>query len=204
MPTSRAARSDEGRTDRRVVPWIAVSGDGDRDRIEQLASAAADSPSGLDELLAAISPIVDRQTARFFPNPLDAEEASQEVLLTVSRRIGSFDGRSKFTTWLHQVTTNTCIDWYRTLRRHVTSGEPPPVQASPGSSPSVLAGDKLDLLEAASSMDARIVEPVMMRDLLELEYREIAVLLDVPVGTVKSRIHEGRGELKRLLAAGRT
>ncbi len=178
----------------------------DRARIEKLAATVSSKQSAaeLDELLVLVSPLVDRQTARFFPNPLDAEEASQEVLLAVSRRIDSFDGRSTFTTWLHQVTTNTCIDWYRTLRRHITSGEPPPTQPTPGSSPSVLAGDRLDLLDAASSMDGRIVEPVMMRDLLELEYREIAALLDVPVGTVKSRIHEGRGELKRLLSAGRT
>ena len=64
---------------------------------------------------------------------------------------------------------------------------------------SVITGTHIDLLDAMEHVDDRVGEPVMLRDLLGMDYAEIAELLDIPVGTVKSRIHEGRASLQRLL-----
>lgn len=140
---------------------------------------------------------------RFFPNDEDAEEAAQDALLSVAQHIDSFAGRSRYTTWLHRITTNACIDLYRRLKRHAserlaTDMEP----AARGSSPSVRVGARIDLLDAAEKMDDRLIESVLMRDLLELPYGEIAGLHDVPEGTVRGRVSEGRKELRRLLATG--
>ena len=110
-----------------------------------------------------------------------------------------FEGRSKFTTWMYQLTTNAAIDCYRKLKRRRSVLEAPPDLAAGGSSPSVIAGARIDVLEAAEKLDDRLVEPVFMRDLCELEYADIAELLDVPVGTVKSRIHDGRAQLRHAL-----
>lgn len=166
--------------------------------------AAAGDRAALDELLAGVQPLILGRCRKFLPNPLDAEEAAQDALLAIARRIDSFEGRSKFTTWMYQLTTNAAIDCYRKLKRRRSILEAPPDLAARGSTPSVIAGARIDLLEAAEQMDRRLVEPVFMRDLCELEYSDIADLLDVPVGTVKSRIHDGRAKLRHALYGDRT
>ena len=161
--------------------------------------AAAGDRAALDKLLAGVRPLILGRCRKFLPNPLDAEEAAQDALLAIARRVESFEGRSKFTTWMYQLTTNAAIDCYRKLKRRRSVLETPPDLAAGGSSPSVIAGARIDLLEAAEQLDQRLVEPVFMRDLCELEYADIAELLNVPVGTVKSRIHDGRAKLRHAL-----
>ncbi|MFO7250993.1 MAG: sigma factor, partial [Actinomycetes bacterium] len=74
---------------------------------EQLArAAAAGDQRSLGELLARIEPDVLRHCRRLLPYPQDAEEASQDALLAVARNIARFEGRAKFSTWLHIVTAN--------------------------------------------------------------------------------------------------
>ena len=144
-------------------------------------------------------PLILGRCRRFLPNPLDAEVAAQDALLSIARRIGTFEGRSKFTTWMYQLTTNAAIDTYRKLKRRRSVLETPPDLAAGGSTPSVVAGARIDVLDAAEKLDERLVEPVFLRDLCELEYSDIAELLGVPVGTVKSRIHDGRAQLRHAL-----
>jgi RNA polymerase sigma-70 factor, ECF subfamily len=135
--------------------------------------------------------------------PEDAEEAAQDALLLVSTRIQTFAGRSKFTTWLHAVASNSARSTYRTLKRR--SAELPtdelPTAADPRTT-SVIAGSRLDLLEALESLARErpeLVEPLVLRDVNELDYNEIARLLDLPLGTVKSRIHHARTFVRPLL-----
>ena len=161
--------------------------------------AAAGDRAALDELLVAARPLILGRCRRFLPNPLDAEEAAQDALLAVARRIDTFEGRSKFTTWMYQLTTNAAIDTYRKLKRRRSVLEAPPDLAAGGSTPSVVAGARIDVLDAAEKLDERLVEPVFLRDLCELEYSDIAELLGIPVGTVKSRIHDGRAQLRHAL-----
>ena len=178
------------------------------DEIERLGRLAATGDrAALDRLLAGARPLVLARCRRFLPNPLDAEEAAQDALLAIARRVGTFEGRSKFTTWMYQLTTNAAIDCYRKLKRRRSVLEVPPDVAAGGSTPSVVAGARIDLLEAAETLDVRLMEPVFMRDLCELDYAEIADALALPVGTVKSRIHDGRAQLRHALygiEAGKT
>ena len=172
-----------------------------REQREELARRAATGDArALDDLLAAIRPEVLRHCGRVLPHPMDAEEACQDTLLAVARRIGSFEGRSRFSTWLYQVTANASLDTYRRLKRRaarMSRDELP--ELTDANRTSVIAGTHIDLLDAMEQVDDRVGEPVMLRDLLGMDYAEIAELLDVPVGTVKSRIHEGRASLQRLL-----
>jgi RNA polymerase sigma-70 factor (ECF subfamily) len=161
--------------------------------------AAAGDRAALDTLLVGARPLILSRCRRFLPNPLDAEEAAQDALLAIARRIDTFEGRSKFTTWMYQLTSNAAIDTYRKLKRRRSVLEAPPEFAAGGSTPSVIAGARIDLLDAADKLDDRLVEPVFLRDLCELEYSDIAELLDIPVGTVKSRIHDGRAQLRHAL-----
>jgi RNA polymerase sigma-70 factor (ECF subfamily) len=170
------------------------------EEIERLGRAAAAGDQGaLDRLLTGIQPLILSRCRRFLPNPLDAEEAAQDALFAIARRVSSFEGRAKFTTWMYQLTTNAAIDCYRKLKRRRSVLEAPPEIAARGSSPSVIAGARIDVLEAAEQLDRRLVEPVLMRDLCELEYADIAELLDIPIGTVKSRIHDGRAQMRQAL-----
>lgn len=169
----------------------------DLEEVERLAVRAADGDlAALDTLLSSVRPLVLARCRRFLPNELDAEEAAQDSLLAVARRISGFEGRSKFTTWLFRLTTNASIDCYRKLKRRRSVLETPPDLAATGSTPSVIAGARIDVLDAAESLDRRLAEVVFMRDYCELDYNEIAEALAIPVGTVKSRIHKGRAALR--------
>ena len=168
---------------------------------ELALQAAAGDDAALEKLLVESQPLIAKRTRKFFPNIDDAQEAAQEILLTVSIKIGRFEGRSKYTTWLYQVATNSCINTYRQMcRRRSVQIEPPATAAAAGSTPSVVTGARIDLLDAAVEMKDTLITPVLMRDLLELPYEEIAATLNIPLGTAKTRIHDGRNELRRRLA----
>jgi RNA polymerase sigma-70 factor, ECF subfamily len=174
------------------------------DELDALAAraAAGDRPA-LEELLAEVQPRVRRICGRMLLFPEDAEEATQDALLLVATKIGQFSGRSRFTTWLHAVASNSARTTYRSLKRR--AAERPvdelPVHADPRTT-SVIAGSRLDLLEALEVLGTdhpELVEPLVLRDVQELDYNEIARLLDVPLGTVKSRIHSARTAVRPLL-----
>ena len=172
--------------------------------LNALAVAAAGGDSGaLNELLAAIEPRVMRQCLRFLPCREDAEEACQDVLMTVATKIGSFEGRSRFTTWLYVVSSNGARQTYRKLKQR--AAERPvdefPVHADPRTT-SVIAGSRLDLLDAIERLEAEhpdLVEALVLRDIAQLEYAEVATALRLPVGTTKSRIHRARQALRPIL-----
>ena len=174
------------------------------DRLEALATrAAAGDTDAINELLALIEPRVMRLCSRMLPCKQDAEEACQDALLRVATKIDTFRGGSKFTTWLYTVAGNSARSTYRSLKRR--SVEQPvdemPTHADPRTT-SVIAGSRIDLLEALETMEAsrpELVEPLVMRDIAQLEYADIARQLDQPLGTVKSRIHHARQYLRPLL-----
>lgn len=175
------------------------------DDLDALATrAAAGDSDALNRLLALIEPRVMRICARMLPCKQDAEEACQDALLRVATKIDTFRGGSKFTTWLYTVAGNSARSTYRSLKRR--SSEHPvdelPTHADPRTT-SVIAGSRIDLLEALETMEAsrpELVEPLVLRDIAQLGYAEIARLLDQPLGTVKSRIHHARQFVRPLLA----
>ncbi|ADL45814.1 MULTISPECIES: RNA polymerase sigma factor [Micromonospora] len=173
------------------------------DGTDELArSAARGDREALDALLATVRPEVLRQCARLLPHRQDAEEACQDALLALAHGITGFEGRSSFDTWLYRITANRARSTYRTLRRRwrrEAGGVPLPDRPDPRRT-SVVAGTRLDLLDALDAVPPDLAEAVTLRDVLGLSYREIAGLLDVPEGTVKSRIHEARRQLRARLS----
>jgi RNA polymerase sigma-70 factor (ECF subfamily) len=173
------------------------------DGIEDLArSAARGDGAALHALLAAVRPEVLRLCARLLPDRQDAEEACQDALLALARGVTRFEGRSSFHTWLYRLTANRARSTYRALRRRAlveAAGVPLPDPPDPRRT-SVVAGTRLDLLEALDAVRPELAEVVALRDLLGLAYGEIAALLDLPEGTVKSRLHEARRQVRRRLS----
>ena len=169
--------------------------------IEALARAASIGDArALTALLTAIRPEALRLCARFLPNREDAEEACQDTLLAVTRGIHRFEGRSSFRTWLHRLAANRARSTYQALRRRFAEagGIPLPDRPDPQRT-SVVAGTRLDLLDALHGLTPEYAEAVTLRDVLGMSYGEIATLVDVPEGTVKSRIHEARRRLRQHL-----
>ena len=165
--------------------------------------AAAGDAAATDELLRLIQPQVLRHCARFLPYRQDAEEACQDVLLKVATKINTFQGRSKFSTWLYEVTANQARQTYRTLKRRAAERTTDlPVERPDPRTTSVIAGSRLDLLDALERLETEhpdLVRAFVLRDLSDLEYSDIARLLDVPLGTVKDRIHHARRHVRQTL-----
>jgi RNA polymerase sigma factor (sigma-70 family) len=172
---------------------------------EDLArQAATGDRAALDTLLVRIQPVVLRHCRRLLPCREDAEEACQDALLQVARTITRFEGRSRFTTWLHAVTANCARQTYRSLKRRAAERAEPtvPTDTPDPRTTSVIAGSRLDLLDALERLEAHqpdLVAPMVLRDICQLDYDDIAAHLGVPLGTVKSRIHHARVHVRRSL-----
>jgi len=147
-----------------------------------------------------------RRCSRILPFGGDAEDACQDALIAVARGIGGFAGRSRFSTWLYPVVANSAFATYRRMRR--TCRDVQLEDAGDVADPrrvSVLAGARVDLVDALEQLrevQPHVVEAVVLRDLIGMEYTEIAERPGVPLGTVKSRINHGRATLRSSLAPG--
>ncbi|MDQ6796794.1 MAG: RNA polymerase sigma factor [Actinomycetota bacterium] len=148
--------------------------------------------------------------ARLTGNPTDADDACQEALVALARGLDGFDGRSSFSTWAYRVTTNTCLDELRRRRRRPVPGLPEDAPTHPGGSeggpddPGEMVTRRVDIDSALGRLAPEFRQAVVLRDLCQLSYAEIADIVDVPVGTVRSRIARGRALLLPLLSAGGT
>ncbi|MDE3155522.1 MAG: sigma-70 family RNA polymerase sigma factor [Acidobacteriota bacterium] len=143
----------------------------------------------------------------------EAEDLTQDIFLKVFRSLGSFDRRANFQTWLISVSRNLCIDHYRSVRkeretmdRAMDASELSPVSKEKSPYATVEQQDRVALLrQALEALPPTLRTAVVLRDIQELSYQEIADRLRLPEGTVKSRINRGRGELaaqiRRLRAA---
>src|SRR5512143_1084377 len=135
----------------------------------------------------------------------EAEDLTQDIFLKIFRSLATFDRRANFQTWLISVSRNLCIDYYRSVRkeretidRQVTAEEVGPVSLEAGPLAALEQHDLAALLRRAlKTLPESLRTAVMMRDIQELSYQEIAERLDLPEGTVKSRINRGRKELAR-------
>jgi RNA polymerase sigma-70 factor (ECF subfamily) len=137
----------------------------------------------------------------------EAEDLTQDIFLKIFKSLHTFDRRANFQTWLVSVSRNLCIDHYRSVRkeRETMARDVDASQLSPISreqSPHRYV-EQLDLRatirRALAELPVSLREAVVLRDLKEFSYQEIADKLGLPEGTVKSRINRGRLELARQL-----
>jgi RNA polymerase sigma-70 factor (ECF subfamily) len=150
---------------------------------------------------------------RILQSQLDAEEITNDAFVTAYRKIGSFRGDARFSSWLHRIATNLSINRLRKARSRdkTTSldeiietvgkhtGEP---AADPGDSPVRQAEESewIGLIERSlGEIPGELRAVIVLRDVEGLKYEEIASRIDVPLGTVKSRLHKGRALLQGML-----
>lgn len=169
----------------------------------------AGDESAWEDLVKAHTRRVYSICYRFTGKESEAQDLTQDVFLRVFRSVKSFRaGQGSFTVWLTRLTRNLLIDHYRRtkMERATDSIEDQlPVleerTAIESRTDSVLAGREASevLQSALAKLSPELRETVILRDIEEMEYREIAEALNVPEGTVKSRLNRGRAELARIL-----
>jgi RNA polymerase sigma-70 factor (ECF subfamily) len=156
---------------------------------------------------------------RFTGSPDDAEDLAQEVFIKVYRTLKTYDSsKGAFTTWVTTVTRNLLVDHFRRSKHErVTDSLDAPASADSDAG-STTRGDLIEdtaavspdqkvgrsdtqklVQQALQKLSPDLREAVILRDLQDMDYKEIAAALHVPEGTVKSRINRGRAELSRLL-----
>jgi RNA polymerase sigma-70 factor, ECF subfamily len=176
-----------------------VRADADDDDNELAARAASGDRRALETLLDRHADRIHAICRRVLGHPEDALDATQEAMIAVARGIGRFDGRSSFTTWLYRVSTNAALDEGRRKSRRPVPVEELPEPAGGGSSVESRVSSRIDVDTALQSVPEEFRVAVVLRDLCDLDYAEIATVLDIPPGTVRSRIARGRRVLAEVL-----
>jgi RNA polymerase sigma-70 factor (ECF subfamily) len=171
------------------------------DDAELVRAATSGDARALDILLERH---VDRLHAvcRRICGPDAAFDATQHALMSIARSITRFDGRAAFTTWSHRIAVNAALDEARRARRvprpasDLLEGDG---RVAPSTAGPDRVVDRLDLDAALAALPEEFRVAVVLRDVADLEYAEIAATLDVPIGTVRSRIARGRAALAAAL-----
>ena len=155
------------------------------------------------ELVEQYRDNVYRLAYRMCGNAYDADEAAQEAFVAAWRALPNFRGDAKFSTWLYRLTTNAAIDVMRREKRHQTVGDGEMVDlADDADSPqeTVERTEQQEAVQKAlSTLSEEYREVLLLRYMEELDYAEIAEVLQLPSGTVKSRINRAKAALKAAL-----
>ena len=221
-PHSNAIANGRAQADSDVVSTLTKRGEAASLEIDwsQIVRRCLDGDSSAwAELVRAQHRRVYGLCYRFTGNPTDAEDLTQDVFLKIYSNLASFDtGRGSLHVWIAAMPRNLLVDNFRrTKNLRATSSlddgwesaeELKPIDrlTARGVSPHEAAAKKelaKMVQEALSRVSVELREAVILRDLQDLDYKEIACVLDIPEGTVKSRISRGRAELARLLERNR-
>ena len=155
------------------------------------------------ELVEQYRDNVYRLAYRMCGNAYDADEAAQEAFVAAWRALPNFRGDAKFSTWLYRLTTNAAIDVMRREKRHQTVGDGEMVDLADDADSPQETVERTEQQEAVQKALATLSEEyrevLLLRYMEELDYAEIAEVLQLPSGTVKSRINRAKAALKTAL-----
>ncbi len=176
-----------------------------------LRAAGKGDPRAFQQLYEQHAPVVFRVAFRLLGNRLDAEDVTQEVFVTLYRRLGTFDFRSSFQTWCYRITVNACYDKMRKQKRRAAyqagyveddNGVPATVQADHQPEPvqRVLIQDLQRFVEQAlARLHPDLRTALVLKEIEELSYQEIAAIMTCSQGTVASRLARARQQVAQYL-----
>ena len=155
---------------------------------------------------AAMGTLVERHQSRIHGLCLrmlgrreDAADATQDVFITCMRKLGGFREEARFSTWLYRVAVNVCHDTLRKRSRERPMDEDAPEGEAGGGDPASQAAAAADVERGLRQIPEDYRAVLLLHDLHDLPYEEVARVIGAPLGTVKSRIHRGRVALARAL-----
>lgn len=171
--------------------------DPETDEATQIQAAVDGDLAARDWLAARFSPTILRFSLHMMGNEQDARDVTQETMVKVLKNLHRYDNRWRFSTWIISIARNTCIDEFRRRRRRSYDEPPEVVDTSP--TPDERTAQQR---RAARLHRALALIPPLYREVLVLyhfehrKYREIADILDIPIGTVMNRIFRARRKLR--------
>jgi RNA polymerase sigma-70 factor (ECF subfamily) len=135
---------------------------------------------------------------RIVINSADAEDATQMALISVARALPSFDRRASLSTWIYRIATNAALDELRRIsRRPVPTQDSAIDRAQPDTTGDV--DTQMLIADALGGVAPEYRVVLVLRHVADLDYEEIATILDIPIGTVRSRLARGRTQLTEIV-----
>ncbi|MFO8056320.1 MAG: sigma-70 family RNA polymerase sigma factor [bacterium] len=210
--TAESESADDSEEEAAGGEWASTSGEEDRELIDRFLKG---EDQAFNRLVLKYQNKAFNLCYRFLGDPDEAEDMAQEVFMTVHKSLPKFRGDSLFSTWLFRITVNHCKNRIKFLGRRryyqsVSMDQPQETEdgdlyhevedESPDPESALDSRETQDLVqEAISRLEPEHRLVIVLRDIEDVPYEEIAEMLGIKVGTVKSRIHRGRSELKSLL-----
>ncbi len=185
-----------------VTRWFATASPTEQTAmLNGLARRAAESAPCLDALLRLIDDHhLDRPAIRrVLVDNDEADDAHQDVLIAVAQSIARFRGDAAFRTWLHSVARNVAVNRLRRRRETTTIDDATAIESGAARLSSLIAS-RSDLVEAVRCLPEPYREAVVLRDIEQRTYREIAAATDAEINTVKSRISRGRALVAAMMS----
>jgi RNA polymerase sigma-70 factor (ECF subfamily) len=174
------------------------------EHIQWIRRSRAGDSRAFAHLYEAYKDLVYRTAYLLLDDPAEAQDALQETFLQAYRALNSYDPRrSAFSTWLYRITVNHCLNRRRARRPLVHL---PPAQFESIASPIDLEGEiseNLQLQRALEHLSEKLRVVVVLRYFLDLSYAEMAEVLEIPLGTVQSRLNQALQNLRRALQAAK-
>lgn len=171
--------------------------------IELVRLAQAGDVRAFEALVVKYQRRIARHIARYLKSAADVEDAVQEVFMRLYRGIRSFRGDSLFYTWLYRIATNVALRHLARRPNHVLLGDDAPEERAEGFEPGVsdeahpertaIAEQIANSVEKAlSKLQPQLAEALLLYEVENKSYAEIATMLDIPIGTVRTRIFRAR------------
>ncbi len=178
--------------------------------------ARAQDEAAFEQIMNMYADRLYNYILRMVGNATDAEDLVQETFLRAYQGLPTFDGRASLGTWLYRIATNLCIDHQRKRARRVstvsysaqededgemTEWDFPDLQ-TPNPLDAALNRELEQVVETAiANLSPKLKTVLLLYDVEELSYEEIARVLNIPIGTVKSRLNHARAQIQKQVAA---
>ncbi|NMA95647.1 MAG: sigma-70 family RNA polymerase sigma factor [Clostridiales bacterium] len=179
-----------------------------KDETRLISKAKKGDIPAFEMLISTHEKMVYNYCYRMAGNLHDAQDLTQEVFLKAYRSLGSFKGRSQFSTWIYRIAYNTCIDNHRSKKPEdfemssMDDEESHMQFSSKDDRPEdrLLTKERQEIIqECINQLRPEYRSAIILRDIQGHSYEEIAKILDIPLGTVKSHISRGRTDLRKSL-----